>query len=416
MEKTVKPGRISGQISAPPSKSMTQRAIAAAALSEDECIIHNPSYCDDSLAGIGIARSLGAEISVYDDKLVIHGFRDLKNNVLDCGESGLAIRLYSPVAALYNEKITLTGKGSLTKRPMGMIGDALTQLGVTCTTNSGFLPLTIKGPVRAGKCIVDGSVSSQLLTGMLMALPLASDDSEVTVNDLKSKPYIDMTLQLLGDFGISIENQGYSIFIIPGNQKYQARTYSVEGDWSGGAFLLVAAALAGRLRVRGLRRESRQSDIAIIDALKKAGADLKSGRDYVEVSRSALKAFEFDATECPDLFPPLVALASCCNGTTSVKGVSRLAFKESNRADTLKEEFGKIGIRVELDDDIMKIHGGNPKGSTVSPHNDHRIAMALAVTALAAESRISITDANCVDKSYPGFFKDLAKAGAVIEG
>jgi len=416
MERTVSPGRISGHINAPSSKSMTQRAIAAATLSEGECIILNPSYCNDSLAGISIARNLGSEISVYDDRLVIRGNRNLNNDVLDCGESGLAIRLYSPVAALYKDKITLTGKGSLTKRPMGMIGEALTQLGVSCTTSAGYLPLTIKGPVRAGKCTVDGSVSSQLLTGILMALPLVCGDSEVTVNNLKSKPYIDMTLQILADFGIRIESHGYSRFIIPGNQKYKARTYDVEGDWSGGAFLLVAAALAGSLVVSGLRCESRQSDMAIMDALEKAGAELKAGADYVEVSRSALKAFEFDATECPDLFPPVAALASCCTGTTTIKGVSRLVYKESNRAEALKEEFGKIGIEVDLEDDIMKIHGGSPKGSIVNPHNDHRIAMALAITALAAESMITITDAHCVSKSYPGFFEDLAKAGANIGG
>jgi 3-phosphoshikimate 1-carboxyvinyltransferase len=415
MEKIIRPGFVEGQITAPASKSMTQRAIAAAALAEGTSTITNPSYCHDSLAGISIARNLGAEITQYNDKLIIKGSKKLNGSILDCGESGLAIRLYSPVAALKEEKITLTGRGSLAKRPMGMIEDALKQLGVSCDTAGGFLPLTIKGPVKAGKCTIDGSVSSQLLTGMLMALPLAGGDSEITVLNLKSKPYIDMTLQLLNDFGITIISQGYRKFHIPGNQKYSTRSYEVEGDWSGGAFLLVAGALNGNIKVKGLRTDSKQSDTAIMKALKSAGADLHLGADFIGIKNSPLKAFEFDATECPDLFPPLAALAANCKGTTSIKGVSRLVFKESNRAEALKEEFGKMNIRIELQEDIMHVSGGKPSGARVRSHNDHRIAMALAVMALIADGNVTVEGSECVGKSYPEFFNDLLKTGAVVD-
>jgi 3-phosphoshikimate 1-carboxyvinyltransferase len=243
MEKSVIPSFLKGEVVAPPSKSMTQRAIAAGLLAESETTILNPSGCEDSKAALGIAASLGAEIQTGLKKLKMKGGGKLKEKKLYCGESGLAIRMFSPIASLYPYTITMTGSGSLRKRPMSMIEDALRQLGVTCKTEEGSLPLTIKGPLRGGRCKVDGSISSQLLTGLLMALPLVPQDSEIYVKDLKSRPYIDMTLQVLDKFGIEIQNTNYSVFNITGNQKYEGGTFEIESDWSGGAFLLVAAAI-----------------------------------------------------------------------------------------------------------------------------------------------------------------------------
>ena len=242
--------KLKGQIKAPSSKSMTQRAIAAALLADGQSIIHNPSYCDDSLAAMSIAVGLGARVEPQAHELKVTGTGVLKEPKLNCGESGLAIRMFSPIAALYPAEITMVGANSLKKRPMIMIEEALNQLGVKCTSTGGFLPLTIQGPIIGGKCEIDGSVSSQLLTGLLMALPLAEKDSEIKVNNLKSKPYIDMTIQILKSFGITVENSGYKLFRIPGNQKYIPNNYTVEGDWSGGAFLLVAGAINGQLTLR----------------------------------------------------------------------------------------------------------------------------------------------------------------------
>ena len=295
-----------------------------------------------------------------------------------------------------------------------MIEEALNQLGVKCKSSDGFLPITIKGPIKGGHCEIDGSISSQLLTGLLMALPLASKDSEIKVKNLKSKPYIDMTLQLLSSFGISLENIDYTTFRIPGNQKYTPQDYIVEGDWSGGAFLLVAGAINGQLTVKGLRSDSRQSDISVLKALKMAGAQMIIGEDQVEISKSELKSFVFDATESPDLFPPLVALASYCSGISAIKGVSRLIFKESNRAKTLIQEFGKMNVKIEVADDIMSITGGRPDAARVESHDDHRIAMATAVASLGATGRVSIRDSQCVAKSYPGFFDDLRQLGVLV--
>ena len=414
MERYIEPSAIKGKIKAPSSKSMTQRAIAAALLADGQSIIHNPSYCDDSLAAMSIAVGLGAKVEPQVDELKINGSVVLKEPKLNCGESGLAIRMFAPIAALYPTEISMVGANSLKKRPMGMIEEALSQLGVKCTSSGGFLPLTIHGPIVGGTIEIDGSVSSQLLTGLLMALPLATKDSEIKVKNLKSKPYIDMTIQILKSFGIEIQNNDYKAFKIAGKQKYTACNYTVESDWSGGAFLLVAGAINGNLTIEGLNTASRQSDMAIIKVLENAGSDMKIYNDRIEISKSKLKAFEFDATESPDLFPPLVALASYCSGISNIKGVSRLKYKESDRAKTLKEEFGKMNINIEIKDDIMSVTGGKPKGAHVESHEDHRIAMALAVASLGADGRIYIRDSQCVAKSYPGFFDDLRKLGAII--
>lgn len=414
MERFLEPSRVEGRIKAPSSKSMTQRAIAAAMLAQGQSRIINPSYCDDSLAAMSIAVSLGAKVEPDTDELKITGCGELKETKLNCGESGLAIRMFSPIAALFPAEITISGGGSLKKRPMSMIEEALSQLGVQCKSSGGFLPLTIHGPIKGGNLEINGSVSSQLLTGLLMALPLAVKNSVIKVNDLKSKPYIDMTLQILKDFGISIENKDYNNFYIPGNQSFKSRKYRVESDWSGGAFLLVAGAINGHLEIEGLNSVSKQSDMAIISALKKAGALIKIANDKIEISKSDMKGFEFDATESPDLFPPLVALASYCKGETIIKGVSRLVFKESNRAVSLKEEFGKMNIRIDLDDDLMKIKGGNVAGARVFSHDDHRIAMAVSIAALGATGIVSVKDSQCVSKSYPGFYDDLRQIGAIV--
>jgi 3-phosphoshikimate 1-carboxyvinyltransferase len=414
MERYLEPSEVNGEVKAPTSKSMTQRAIAAALLSNGQSIIRDPSYCDDSLAAMSIAVGLGARVEPEPDKLKITGSDTLKENKLNCGESGLAIRMFSPIAALYSSKITMVGSTSLRKRPMNMIEQALNQLGAKCRSSRGYLPVVINGPLKGGYCEIDGSVSSQLLTGLLMALPLATEDSVIKVNNLKSKPYIDMTLQVLESFDINIINNGYTDFIIKGRQKFKPREFTIEGDWSGAAFLLVAGAINGKISLTGLRHDSRQSDMAILDALRKAGARVKTAGDKTETEKSELRAFEFDASESPDLFPPLVALASYCKGTSRISGVSRLLHKESNRALTLQEEFGKMNIDIKITDDAMLVKGGEPTGAHVESHDDHRIAMAVAVAGLKATGNVYIRDSQCVAKSYPLFFDDLRNLGALV--
>ncbi|HNT93289.1 MAG TPA: 3-phosphoshikimate 1-carboxyvinyltransferase [Bacteroidales bacterium] len=413
MNVTVYPSGVRGCISAPPSKSLTQRAIAAGVLADGQTVILNPSFCEDSMAAIGIARALGSSVEVADDRIVLDSSGQIQGDMtLNCGESGLALRMFSPVAALFPGVITLTGHGSLLQRPVSMISEALSQLGIKADTNGGLLPVRLSGRLRAGRVLIDGSAGSQLLTGLLMALPVAEADSRLDVANLTSKPYIGLTLGLLHDFGITVENEDYRIFRIPGNQSYRAHEYTVEGDWSGAAFLLVAGATAGRVTVTNLNADSLQADRAILSALKEAGALPVVEPGGITAAISGLRAFTFDATDSPDLFPPLAALAASCEGKSSIRGVSRLRHKESDRAEAIAEVLGAMKISVRLRGDEMIITGGRVQGAVVSSHNDHRIAMMAAVMAAGAAGKVTITGAESVAKSYPGFFKDLSSLGA----
>ncbi|MEO0002111.1 MAG: 3-phosphoshikimate 1-carboxyvinyltransferase, partial [Bacteroidota bacterium] len=278
----------------------------------------------------------------------------------------------------------------------------------------------IQGPLQPATIEVDGSLSSQFLTGLLMAYS-ASGASGVTikVKDLKSKPYIDLTLSVLKSFDMKVPQVvNYESFIFDQAQHLQPTgdfTYEVEGDWSGAAFLFVAGAIAGEITIQGMKDDSVQADKKILEAIRDAGAVLSYANGNYTVAPSKLQSFDFDATECPDLFPPLVALAAYCNGITRIKGASRLTHKESNRALTLQDIFGKMGISIVLEEDLMLVHGGTAlHGADVSSHHDHRIAMAAAVAALRATGPVRISDAQAIDKSYPDFYQHLELLGATI--
>jgi 3-phosphoshikimate 1-carboxyvinyltransferase len=416
MIKTLHPSEIRGEIIAPSSKSETQRAIAAALLAHGETIIKNPSLCNDSLAAMEMARILGASVIQMDNSIKITGRTQTPENVvLNCGESGLAMRMFSPIAALITTgSCTLTGQGSLIKRPVNMVTDALLKLGVTADSSDGYLPVTLNGVLKGGKIEIEGSKSSQLLTGLLMTLPLVEEDSEVVVLDLKSKPYIELTIEVLKSFGVKVENENFKRFIIPGRQSYKACTYSVEGDWSGSAFLLVAGAIAGDVAVNNLNPATKQADSAILSALELAGAKVIVEGNKVTCTKSELRPFTFDATESPDLFPPLAALAVYCNGTSCIKGVSRLEYKESDRAITIMNVLGRMGIKTFIQDDDLIVESGQANEAIVSSHNDHRIAMMAAVAALRAAGNVTITEAKSVAKSYPEFFEDFKKLNVIV--
>lgn len=414
MKKSVSPSNINGQILAPPSKSYMQRAIAIALLAKGKSKILYPSFCNDALAALDIAESLGAKINKGVDFVEIDGGLNLISNQLNCGESGLSMRMFSPIAALFDEEITMNGVGSALNRPVSMVEDPLKKLGVHVASNNGFLPLKIKGPIQNGVVNIDGSISSQFLTGLLITLPVSGKNSIVEVENLKSKPYIKMTLDVMYDFGVNISNFDYKIYKIIGNQKYVPTEYAIEGDWSGAAFPMVAAAINGKVEVDRLNIDSFQADRAILDVLKKAGAKVEMTNNKVTVTKSELHGFQFDATHCPDLFPPLVALAAHCKGMSSIKGMVRLIFKESDRAKVLKEEFSKLGVQIEVFSDKMIIHGGGVIGGVVHSNNDHRIAMAAATIAMKSKRPVIIEDAECVAKSYPNFFEEYMKLGVDV--
>jgi 3-phosphoshikimate 1-carboxyvinyltransferase len=412
----IRKSEINGTIAAPSSKSAMQRAVAASLLSSGTSYLTNISDCDDSIASMRIAEVLGATITKSENGIYVSGGFNPVDNILDCREAGLSARLFTPLAALHDMEMTITGKGSLLARPFGMIESTLAELGVQVKTRDGFLPVKVKGPIKGGNATVDGSVSSQFLSGLLMALPLAKNDSVLKVNDLKSKPYVDLTIRILNRFGISIENDNYKTFNIKGNQKYNGTDYYVEGDWSGAAFLLVLGALGGDISVTGLDNNSVQADRAIIEGLKRAGAEMEISEGLIRVRKSNLKGFEFNVSECPDLAPPLVALAARCEGTTLLSGTERLRSKESDRGVTLEEEFNKLGVRVVNHKSSLEIAGVKTlRSAYVSSHNDHRIAMALAIAGTTSDGITTIEKAESVNKSYPGFYNDCQTLGANIE-
>jgi 3-phosphoshikimate 1-carboxyvinyltransferase len=434
-----------------------QRACAAALLRNGKTRILNPGHSNDDEAALGVISALGAEIVAGGAAI---GLLDItsagvqpRRLEVNCGESGLGIRMFAPIIALSDQAITVQGEGSLLSRPMDFFDEVFPRLGIRVVSDKGRLPLHIQGPLVPRTIEIDGSLSSQFLTGLLMSFAAAgAKDVSIRVTNLKSKPYIDLTVQVMRHFGWVVENRDYTEFYFPGEDDAESGAgisgpgkvlagddrpaapavppagpvleYTVEGDWSGGAFLLVAGAIAGKITVKGLDTASAQADKAILQALKDCGACLTVEKQEIVIGpgaekdgpHGALKAFQFDATDCPDLFPPLVALASFCEGTTVIAGVGRLAHKESNRALTLQEEFGKMGIGIRLEGDHMLISGGGPvSGAEVHSRHDHRIAMACAVAALRADKPTTIGDAEAIDKSYPDFYEHLRMLGADVK-
>ncbi len=425
MHITISPSSIRGTIPAPASKSSMQRACAAALISGGESIIRNPGSSNDDLAAIRVIRGLGARVDNASDGSLHITSRGIQpvNDFVNCGESGLGIRMFVPLVALCSRQMTIEGEGSLLYRPMDFFDEIFPELGVEVISNQGKLPLQIKGPLIPGNIQTDGSLSSQFLTGLLMAYAAAdAKDVCIKVTNLNSRPYIDLTLKIMRDFGLKIpDNRAYESFCFSRETHIRSGdlvNYTVEGDWSGASFLLVAGAIAGGCAVRGLDPDSAQADKAILQALRDTGVPVWISGKEIRVGADepgTLTAFQFDATDCPDLFPPLVALASCCHGSSFIKGAGRLAHKESNRALTLQEEFAKLGIDILVNGDTMGIKGAKTlNAAAVHSRHDHRIAMATAVAALRANGPVLIEKADAINKSYPEFFRDLEKLGASI--
>ena len=442
--KTLTPSKhVAGSVQIPTSKSVMQRAILSAAMARGKSVFENFCACDDVNAALGIAKQFGATVEVEGSRLQITGIRfpkdvQLLSPHLSCqgipgmtpgaiiapqtlnlfvGESGLLSRISIPIAAQIGQGVTITGEGSLLRREMYGCKEALETFGAKCLlSNTETLPALVSGPLSGGNYTLSGRKGSQLISGLLMALPLSKKDSTLIVEEATSVPYILLTLYTIRKFGINISFKRVEdrlIFKIPGKQQYKPCAMSLEGDWSSASNFFVAAAIFGDILIKGLDTKSYQADRVILEILKTCGARISKSRFGVRVRYGRLRAFEYDATHSPDLFPILTVLAAFCEGRSVLYGVNRLINKESNRADAIYHEFRKMGMEISIDGDRMEIQGmslvrrimsGNLLvGGSFSTRSDHRIAMALQVAALGCSGLVELDDTKCIAKSFPRF-------------
>jgi 3-phosphoshikimate 1-carboxyvinyltransferase len=401
-----------------------QRLLAAIWIRGGKTIIRNPGFSDDDRAVMQLMEQAGCSFHFEKEQLHVDAVPVSKHKLdaANLGESGLASRMCIPLLALAGRDMEIAGKGSLLKRPMYFFEEVLPQLGVQCKLVDGHLPAMISGKLDAKNIEVDGSLSSQYITGLLFAYAaLNAHEVHIQVKNPVSKPYLDLSLDVLERVGLKLPQLFNSEdFYFNGKsfpQKPLPGTFDVEGDWSNAAFWLVAGAIAGPITIDGLDLFSTQADKAVLGALMESEAVLSIQTERIRVGPAArLKAFQFDATDCPDLFPPLAVLGCYAEGTSVISGISRLKHKESDRAKSICDELGRIGASMEIQDDHLVIRGGGElHGTMVNAHGDHRIAMMCAIAALKANGPVRIEGAESVAKSYPHFFKDLEKMGAVVE-
>lgn len=435
---------VSGTVDMPASKSVAQRAIIAAMLAKGESEFHNCTRCRDIDSAIGVAKQFASE--AYIDKggdLIIRGgfppekkkddspFSSLISMSMQSnlqggrtafvGESGLLSRLCIPVVAQYGESVTVTGEGSLMDRHMYGCKEAMEELGASCVlTESETLPAVVCGPIKGGEITISGKKGSQFITGLLMALPLSKKDSVLRVQNATSVPYILLTVDVMHKFGVSVEwhREGDElVFNIPGKQKYSPTEMTFEGDWSAAVNFIVTAAIFGTLTIRGLNLNTIQADRKIMDVVRTSGAYIEElpSEGGIRVSRGSLRAFEFDATDSPDLLPALSVLAAFSEGTSHFTGVARLRNKESNRPIVMEEGLKAMGVPAKVDGDEMEITGMSLtrrivegkmlKGGSFHTFSDHRVAMALKIASLGCDSKVVLDSTDCIDKSFPGFLK-----------
>ena len=424
----------------PVSKSFAQRAIIAAALAEGTSHLKGYTHCGDNEAALQVARNLGAEIELNGTELTITGISaslgSLDMPELHVGESGLLTRMLIPVMAqLSAAPVKFTGEKTLLNRPLTGAKEMMEAFESTVTSDTDPIrvPLTVNGPLKAGRAEISGKHGSQLISGLLMGLPFAEKNSSLIVREPKSIPYMFITLEVLKKFGIKIGNDMLGgpeflasggdwslctemVFKVKGGQKYKAADIDLEGDWSAAANFLVAGAIFGRAELEGLDTTSLQADLSIMDILMDAGASLSQmdgNKGSITAQRAPLNAFQVDASNCPDLFPILAVLAAFCQGTSRIAGVGRLANKESDRAKAILEMLTQMGVKAEIEGDELVVEGstlvqrllnGNLlKGGEYTSHHDHRMVMALKVASFGADGPITIDDEECVAKSFPQF-------------
>ncbi len=423
MKVTVYPSKLAGDVYVPTSKSIAQRIVACAVMAVGETTIAHFPDSDDCQHALEIARSLGAVVRKDNEKWVIKGgfpfnFQsDIRQpkGVLFCGESGLSARMFSSIAALWHEELVLEGSGTLLKRSMKTLEEWLPQLDVKVRLKDHCLPARIQGPLMGGKVLADEVHSSQFVTGLLLAGAVTKKGIELEIEHVPSLGYVETTIAVAKKFNVEI-NPTQVGFEVSGGQKYQAQEITVDGDWSGAAFLFVAAALTADdgLLIQGLSTDIPQADQAILEVLKLARVRVEEVENGYRVFASKIKGFQFDASDCPDIIPILSVLAVYGDEPSIIKGAKRLVDKESNRAKAIQHEWSKMGINTVLRGDELKIYPKAIQSVHVHAHDDHRMAMSLAVMALGGAA-LTIHAAQAVSKSYPEFFDVIKTLGGRIE-
>jgi len=420
----ITPSSVSGEVAAPPSKSYTHRALILASLAAGASLIENPLLSDDTRYTIDACRALGAEIELRDDSLAVKGTGGkicLRKQKIFAGNSGSTIRMIAPLAALGKTKVILDGDSRLHQRPMGDLLSALQSLGVHARSlnNNSCPPIEIQGgEFRANQVTLSGETSSQPVSALLMAAPYTKEGLSIRIaGGLRSRPYIDITLDTMRAFGVAAVNRDYREFIVEGSQVYKARRYRIEGDYSSAAYFLAAGAIGGKpVSLTNLNKSSVQGDRHLLNILTEMGASVDYDKDSVKVYRSgALKGVNIDLGDYPDLVPTLAVVAAFAEGKTEITNIGHLKFKESDRLESTAAELNKMNIKTEVGGDTMVIYGGKPKGAEIDAHNDHRLVMSLSIAALFTEGGCSINGAEALTKSYPRFFADLLKLGARVE-
>ena len=418
MKVKVYPSVCTGEIQIPPSKSMAHRAIMCASLAKGKSVISNIAYSDDILATIAGMRALGASITMEKDTVVIEGIQSLPQKPLqvDCNESGSTLRFFVPLFTLSGQPITFLGRNRLLKRPQGVYQTMFEQQGHRFDQTEQ--QLIVQGALKAGSYEIDGSISSQFITGLLFALPLLEQDSIIHIKPpFESRSYIELTLQMLKTFGVTAEFQDNHTLYIPGNQSYQACDYTVEGDYSQMAFYAVLAAIQNDLYCKGVTSSSKQGDKVILSILEDCNCKVESKQEGYLVHKSELTATEIDLADCPDLGPVLNVLGMYAKGTTRIYHAARLRYKESDRIAAMEEELKKFHTDITTTEDEIFIKGKPTYccEQELSGHTDHRIVMSMTVAALCSETPVIINGAECINKSYPNFFEDIQSIGGRIE-
>lgn len=418
MNVIINPKRLSGEIIIPPSKSLSHRAIIAAGLASGRSVISNVLFSKDILATIDAMRACGAIIEQYEDHLVIYGSNVKRNyQELNANESGSTIRFMIPIALVCSEKMLFKGENHLVKRPLDTYYEIFDKVGIKYShPKDAYLPLETEGGLIPGIYEIRGDISSQFITGFLYALPLLDGDSKLVITTkLESKGYVDLTLDILQKFGISIINNDYKEFIIKGKQEYRPFDYTVEGDYSQSAFFLVANALGSNITLRAMNPNSYQGDKKIIDDVKAFGCNVVSVDDTLRCDAINLHGAVIDFAQSPDLGPALSVLASLSKGNSEFINASRLRIKECDRITCMRIELEKMGAKITESNDGMQFIGVDSlNGAVIDSHNDHRVAMAIAMVATIANGPTKILNAGCVAKSFPHFFKCFEALGGDV--